>query len=379
MAPATTFHSFPKLPPELRVKIYRMAIQPRFVELLEPSPWFDYDEHEGITEEEREQWAREGRLFSLAPIPSLLHTCFESRRTLIEEGYELAFGYQGSSYKIGTWFCFDHDALFLDEAPFHTMSFCQCRSALFGGRGIQPDESMEAWDWIECDGADLIPAFTARPLGCCVLRPAIFTREWRPWHGHPLDILNWRDEHEGNIDGFFENESRLLQATVKVLYKEGPRPLGHGRRRDTCIPTIHYAIVGRPSVLNELRNARETYRRTVKWIPNAPGGWEWGIKKAQRDSPDAPGSLEKQIEEAEEWERNILQEVDEEVEKQQLHQYEEDWMKYQFDSEQETEAYYWVWIRSFGEMQRQLEREREEFLRDVEEAQRHGPEPGSPL
>lgn len=55
-------------------------------------------------------------LTSEAPIPALLHTCSESRRTLTEDGYELAFGTR--SHGPRTWFHFGRDTLYLGERPF---------------------------------------------------------------------------------------------------------------------------------------------------------------------------------------------------------------------------------------------------------------------
>lgn len=63
-------------------------------------------------------------LFSNAPIPPLLHTCFESREVLMRHGYQLAFGTRAAAPR--TWFCFHRDVLYLhglhpqwSSAPIH--------------------------------------------------------------------------------------------------------------------------------------------------------------------------------------------------------------------------------------------------------------------
>ncbi|KAK1832019.1 hypothetical protein QBC39DRAFT_433612 [Podospora conica] len=57
--------------------------------------------------------ARPHRLFSNAPIPPLLHTCFESREVLMSYGYQLAFGTRTAAPR--TWFCFSRDVLHLPK------------------------------------------------------------------------------------------------------------------------------------------------------------------------------------------------------------------------------------------------------------------------
>lgn len=63
-------------------------------------------------------------LFSNAPVPPLLHTCFESREVLMRYGYQLAFGTRTAAPR--TWFCFHRDVLYLHKlhhqwssAPIH--------------------------------------------------------------------------------------------------------------------------------------------------------------------------------------------------------------------------------------------------------------------
>ncbi|KAL7629162.1 hypothetical protein AAE478_000681 [Parahypoxylon ruwenzoriense] len=55
---------------------------------------------------------RRGSIYSLVPVPVLLHTCVESRATLIRSGYQLAFGTR--SHEPMTWFHFVKDVLYLN-------------------------------------------------------------------------------------------------------------------------------------------------------------------------------------------------------------------------------------------------------------------------
>ncbi|KAH8898581.1 hypothetical protein GQ53DRAFT_837447 [Thozetella sp. PMI_491] len=56
---------------------------------------------------------RKGALRSTAPIPSLLHTCVESRAVLIESGYQLAFATRTNDPQ--TWFHFGRDVLLVES------------------------------------------------------------------------------------------------------------------------------------------------------------------------------------------------------------------------------------------------------------------------
>ncbi|KAI0889777.1 uncharacterized protein GGS22DRAFT_149142 [Annulohypoxylon maeteangense] len=170
-----TFHLFPLLPPELRRAIYLLATPPRIVHLLEESERGDlfesrindiestqfkfhssfsaYEEEFrfmvslyakpimrgemenawygiGMDEEIRdifpswllsyahilERFLRKCRLYSKAPIPTLLHTCVESRDVLINAGYQLAFGTR--DHEPMTWFNFENDVLCPDYTAF---------------------------------------------------------------------------------------------------------------------------------------------------------------------------------------------------------------------------------------------------------------------
>lgn len=57
--------------------------------------------------------ARPHKLYSEAPIPPLLHTCFESRQVLIQYGYQLAFATRSAPPT--TWFCFRDDVMYLSK------------------------------------------------------------------------------------------------------------------------------------------------------------------------------------------------------------------------------------------------------------------------
>jgi hypothetical protein len=96
-----TFHLFPNLPPELRNKIYALTLNPRLLPIYStstPNPL-------------------------RAQIPSLLHTCQESRLVLIASGYRLAFscpipkagseeGDNGKSASWKQWFNPEIDTVF---------------------------------------------------------------------------------------------------------------------------------------------------------------------------------------------------------------------------------------------------------------------------
>lgn len=153
-----SFHLFPRLPIELRRKIYLLATSSRIVHLrentesrrrfsgrrrfidyknveLHPSLSYFADEFRLIlseyekkysvfnANEEYKPWIpewkenmlycflRKSRFFSEAPIPVLLHTCTESREMLISAGYQLSFG--SRDYDPWTWFHFENDILYL--------------------------------------------------------------------------------------------------------------------------------------------------------------------------------------------------------------------------------------------------------------------------
>lgn len=93
MSHLSSFTLFPLLPVELRNYFYASCIQPRIVHL------------------ETRRWTRFTHFWSRSPIPVLLHTCRESRRTMQVCGYELAFATETT--KPLTWYNFKHDMLFL--------------------------------------------------------------------------------------------------------------------------------------------------------------------------------------------------------------------------------------------------------------------------
>ncbi|OTB11614.1 hypothetical protein K445DRAFT_26333 [Daldinia sp. EC12] len=91
-------------------------------------------------------------VYSKAPIPALLHTCVESRRVLIDAGYQLAFA--SRNHEPRTWFHFGRDLLYLktleraglrllDPSPWGTgsidpQSLQQVQRLVVGGRSIFP-------------------------------------------------------------------------------------------------------------------------------------------------------------------------------------------------------------------------------------------------
>lgn len=427
MAPAITFHPFRKLPAELRIQVYTMAIQPRFVEIVQPvghcSRHCACPLHARKCKPRREKNTKlrawKNRYFSRAPIPALLHTCAESRQILMEHhGYQLAFRchpiYRDIFKDMGTWVSFKHDILYLNttsqgyvlQSPptvasqptsqpvnptllarshpndvarvkqlavedillrgtfsswgYHdVLGFfgnleqvfvVQCRvsrhetlpwlsNRVFGGRGIQPDDKIETWEWLSCEEADLIPP---------IISPAEPGKHGTPWlrSVFPVSVGNWTTTGEmlwlwkamnDTSDDFFEDKARLGESSMK-------KGMTRLRLSVKTVPKIHFAIVGRPSVLDEVRKARKRYYDTVEFTEDeATRTTSFRVSFHPSDSPDAEGSLEKQIEEAQEWEETILREVDEELEKYQLHQAEEDKMEYEANVWDEVEVYSHEW------------------------------------
>ncbi|KAI2640702.1 hypothetical protein GGS26DRAFT_173425 [Hypomontagnella submonticulosa] len=66
------------------------------------------------------QLLRKTSLYSKAPIPSLLHTCAESRKILVSAGYRLAFG--SRNHEPRTWFHYKKDVLYLGSISKHENS-----------------------------------------------------------------------------------------------------------------------------------------------------------------------------------------------------------------------------------------------------------------
>ncbi|KAK5651435.1 hypothetical protein OQA88_12523 [Cercophora sp. LCS_1] len=93
--------------------------------------------------------ARPHRLYSEAPIPPLLHTCFESRQVLIQYGYQLAFATR--SAPPATWFCFRDDVMYLSRVDHDWQSrYPSYQSSLY----VDPeDDDVGVWD---LDPRDLV-------------------------------------------------------------------------------------------------------------------------------------------------------------------------------------------------------------------------------
>ena len=64
---------------------------------------------------------RGGSLYSEAPIPAFLHVCTESRTALLNHGYEPAFRTRSCGPQ--TWFCFEHDILYLTGEDIRHQSY----------------------------------------------------------------------------------------------------------------------------------------------------------------------------------------------------------------------------------------------------------------
>ncbi|KAF4338655.1 hypothetical protein FBEOM_7472 [Fusarium beomiforme] len=122
----TSFHRFRDLPTELRQEIYFLTTPPRvvylktkhlnlsdFEELWKALPEKDKSSRHFLKWVEDKRLARQDSyLYSNAPIPVVLHTCFESRDFLINEmGYQLTF--DKTSNGVRTWFSYDRDILLI--------------------------------------------------------------------------------------------------------------------------------------------------------------------------------------------------------------------------------------------------------------------------
>ncbi|KAH7227631.1 hypothetical protein BKA60DRAFT_506813 [Fusarium oxysporum] len=116
--------NFQSLPPEIRHEIYLLATPARavhlkaeFVNVDECYTLWRVSSYQGAFCHWRQSKNYENRVrvyfYSNAPIPVLLHTCFESRDFLIKMGYQLAF--KTKSHGPRTWFNYDRDVLFKDE------------------------------------------------------------------------------------------------------------------------------------------------------------------------------------------------------------------------------------------------------------------------
>jgi hypothetical protein len=79
-------------------------------------------------------------LFSNAPIPPLLHTCFESREVLMRHGYQLAFGTRAAAPR--TWFCFHRDVLYL-----HNLHYQWSSEPIYNRKWMYKEDSdIGVWD-----------------------------------------------------------------------------------------------------------------------------------------------------------------------------------------------------------------------------------------
>ncbi|KAI1209053.1 uncharacterized protein F4807DRAFT_428746 [Annulohypoxylon truncatum] len=257
-----SFHLFPRLPPELRRKIYLLATPSRIVHLRKrlAKPWLgrwnevepiDFDKFKlhphfcffakefhqiisfcqdlqsspnpldvprpfGIRQVYAEREWRffvEARFYSKAVIPALLHTCVESRSVLVESGYELAFGTR--YHEPRTWFHFENDVLYPQNAFDGCLSFPSMLSAYFDSPLARLDiNSLERVRKIILDSA----YFTLREYGraSCVARlfPKLLKLYLAPWF--PRDELfesETRPQHESK-----EN----VQKRRRLTYKRKP-------------------------------------------------------------------------------------------------------------------------------------------------------------
>ena len=97
----TTFHGFPTLPAELRIKIWNMAMNNHQQTVRLAWRWDDY--HEG-------NYYR-SRLEPLCKAPELIQVCKEARNIGVAHYFRQSFGTMQSGPK--TWFNFENDKIFL--------------------------------------------------------------------------------------------------------------------------------------------------------------------------------------------------------------------------------------------------------------------------
>lgn len=99
---ATTFHSFPRLPSELRCEIYKLATPARVVHVrVRERAW---------------ELTRETDLYSHSKIPCLT-THLPRISSMSDEGWGYALAFRTQSSDPCTWFNFDRDVLCLIKSP----------------------------------------------------------------------------------------------------------------------------------------------------------------------------------------------------------------------------------------------------------------------
>lgn len=131
---ATTFQLFPRLPPELRVLIWRFSVESQTVKL--------YVEYEKTPKGSEQPGPEITCLFSPTPVPAILHTCRESRRESRRESlYERLF-WRDTREPRYIWVNFNQDVVdvawgCLRRLKYHRSHICKLN--------LNGDNSCEAW------------------------------------------------------------------------------------------------------------------------------------------------------------------------------------------------------------------------------------------
>ncbi|EXA41267.1 hypothetical protein FOVG_09772 [Fusarium oxysporum f. sp. pisi HDV247] len=168
--------NFQNHPPEIRHEIYLLATPARvvhlkaeFVNVDECHTLWRVSSYQGAFCHWRQSKNYENRVrvyfYSNAPIPVLLHTCFESRDFLIKMGYQLAL--KTKSHGPRTWFNYDRDVLFKDEntcdvAQFDPGDAIRVRRLAIGGFShclYEVPGDLEPARWHNCHRFCLYPQY----------------------------------------------------------------------------------------------------------------------------------------------------------------------------------------------------------------------------
>ena len=235
------------------------------------------------------QFTRKSQLYSLAPIPPLLHTSRESRHTLIDYGYELTF--RTRSHGPAVWFHYRDDVLFLfsmgdqgshlmDGGDYNIGQFMpadlrRVRRLALSRRGhidcvefsralrlfhgieelfcVQGTEEEgfskpkgSLWGWVDCDEADdyIDPGSPIEHM------------KYRLENFHRRHIRGWDTTRDESTMGFFDHiaencTTRLRAVRDEVVKVEGVAPW--------AIPTTKFVQVGSMPWVKQLFKHRDFF------------------------------------------------------------------------------------------------------------------------
>lgn len=111
----TTFHLFPRLPFELRTRVWELTVEPRIVELRIVSKRTTLPESARSEDGPRESWVTVQRLLSPTPVPAVLQTCREARNMGL---YQQAFSELSSSEMRYVWLNLEIDMISIGTSGF---------------------------------------------------------------------------------------------------------------------------------------------------------------------------------------------------------------------------------------------------------------------